>query len=508
MCTRRLAVVWLFAALGVAAAARPAHAAEATDIIDAFDKGDPFDLDLGVSFFRTLSRAKIVRDGCIERIDVSMDGSLIPCTAGSFDSRLTTYNDLRWTRVDSGIELMPRIGLAPDLNLWVKIPIYLSSTRTLTPNSTAPCGPGDGTSCVPINPTTLERDGLLNDETTGGTGLIDGGSASKERKGIGDLTIGLELGLFNQERDPSKAFWTIGVSTTVPSGKVMRVDNTGMGRGTFKVSGWMNFSKRFHFVDPYIGLAYDAEFPIRDSLFQETHFAGSGQRTWSPGQFGSVMWGIEIVPFEDKVKRVKLSFDIGLRIGYHSEGRDYSPLWEFIAETDPCESPTLAAPVVIDGDLYEASIHSARDAKGMCADAPIDHDADMDPNDLVNVPSAPFNGITDVEQFMTYEGHFALNLHVPLAPPYVEAYIGLTALFRHEQEHYLTFGDAGIDSGNRTIDGNDGVVDECTPTMWSGGSGVYECNPNFQPVFDLPGRRFKIEEVSVFTFMATAMIRF
>jgi len=34
-----------------------------------------------------------------------------------------------------------------------------------------------------------------------------------------------------------------------------------------------------------------------------------------------------------------------------------------------------------------------------------------------------------------------------------------------------------------------------TPTSWSAGPGLYECNPNFQPVFDLPGRRFRGEPV-------------
>jgi hypothetical protein len=486
-----------------------ARAAESTDVIDAFDKGDPIDIDLGVSFFRTLYRAKIVREGCIERRDADGDGSLIPCTAASSDSRITTYNDLRWDRVDAGVEIAPRIGLAPDLNLLVKIPIYLESTRRLTPNSAAPCGSRIGGACMPINPTSLERDGLLNDETTGGTGRLDGGEATKERSGLGDLFVGLELGLFNQDRDPSKSFWTIGFGSTLPSGTVARVDNKGMGRGTFKLAGWMNFSKRFAYLEPYSGLRYEAEFPIRDSVFQDTHFPGSGQRTWSPGMMGAVAWGIEIVPIENKENGLKLSFDVGLRISYTSEGRDYSELFDFIGEKDPCEIPALAGPYTRagEGDLYDGSIHAARDADQNCADAPVDHDADPATPDVM-VPSIPFDGVTDVEQHLAWEGHFTLNLHVPLAPPHVTAYIGVTALFRTVQEHFLTFGDAGIDSGNRKIDGNDGVVDECTPAMYDNGSGVYECNPNFQPVFDLPGRRFKIEENSVFTLMGTAVLKF
>ena len=76
----------------------------------------------------------------------------------------------------------------------------------------------------------------------------------------------------------------------------------------------------------------------------------------------------------------------------------------------------------------------------------------------------------------------------------------------HEQQHYLTFGDAGRDNehwdqDNRRCEAggrNHDVDEQC----WG------DVDPNYQPVFDMPGKRFRTQGSSIFTLTVKGVVTF
>ncbi|MDH5493480.1 MAG: hypothetical protein OEY14_16115, partial [Myxococcales bacterium] len=85
-----------------------------TDVADAFDEHDPFDINLSVGFRR-------MRDAGLIRREVS--------TAAD----LTGWVDIAdWEHVRNILDVGAEIGIFHDVSLFVDLPVVLSDTRMLT----------------------------------------------------------------------------------------------------------------------------------------------------------------------------------------------------------------------------------------------------------------------------------------------------------------------------------------------------------------------------------------
>src|SRR4051812_37559996 len=91
------------------------------DVIDAFDDGDPFDLNISLGFQYSKKSARILRESTIARPGLS---------TGGFTARTLNVADY----AESTSKLVPRvdIGIYKDLAAHVSLPIILANSRSLS----------------------------------------------------------------------------------------------------------------------------------------------------------------------------------------------------------------------------------------------------------------------------------------------------------------------------------------------------------------------------------------
>ena len=159
-----------------------------TDVADALDDDDPFDLNLSVGYSRRVERSTITRESSGTTVDIA-----------GYERELQ--------RLDFGLE----IGLFRDVSLYARMPFVLSDDRRLTPP--------DGRARTDVEQDLCHVDPLagtaedcsvpetLNDSSF----LFRVPTASTTRSGIEYIAAGLNFGLMNQSRDPHLATWVLSV---------------------------------------------------------------------------------------------------------------------------------------------------------------------------------------------------------------------------------------------------------------------------------------------------------
>jgi hypothetical protein len=302
------------------------------------------------------------------------------------------------------------------------------------------------------------------------------------RSGIDQMYIGLSWAPLNQERDPTKPTWVVGFEARIAIGEAMRYNpyydptfegddllnpksNDAVGRGIHQYHWWTSISKRYRYIDPWISLFYMLPQAANDSLFDKTDFDLSGQERSGPRHRGGVEAGMEIVPWEVPEKNHRFSIELAARLEGVFEGRGYSPVWEIFANNPLLSGPCQAGTDTVGSQKWFNGTY--------CANAG---------------QTIPFPGITNIENYVIFKGALAFNLNIS---KWFRTRLGVA--LGHEQEHYITFGDAGKDlNDNSIVDPN---VEE-------------EVNPMYRPYIDAPGRRYRVEESTIFDFFVSAEGRF
>ena len=326
-------------ALAVAALAGPAGAAEITHLATSAEPGNPFDLDLGVRWDRSVEAATITRENTPER--------------------------LRYVRSRNAIVPRIAVGLWRDLELHAEMPYVLGDDQQWRygkhygvasgPNTTGDTIAGNGidangTPCVtvpcPIFP------------VASSTTDYHGGRA-------GDLKIGIAWGIFNDRKDDTKPFWLVGMDVTFPTaarwdpGKGRTADtwlspygsqtNAGpIGEKIWKWDIYTALSKRYRYFDPYVKahaqLAFksastysncDAAQEATASTLQAKQMesnavadcaaAGSSAGAKLPFVAGMTV-GTELIPYEDRNESQRLSIDLRLYGDVTTSQRFYNEL--------------------------------------------------------------------------------------------------------------------------------------------------------------------------------------
>jgi hypothetical protein len=197
--------LWAAAALLVAASAQAnepkkaseprimAEPGEITNVVDAFDddNGNPFDLHITLGFQQSWLSSKILRESSI-----GSKANNPGLTTGGFTS--SQMNVAKYSEVTSRLNTRVDLGIYKDIALYIRMPLILSNTRELNDlNGSA----GSAQSVVLQGAT--QPNGSPEQ-------LFSMPFKSPTRSGIEYLAAGLDFGIFNQARDPSKPTWVFG----------------------------------------------------------------------------------------------------------------------------------------------------------------------------------------------------------------------------------------------------------------------------------------------------------
>ncbi len=315
-----------FSALGVGAPRAHAQDAEPhlmseptwyTDVADAFDGEDPFDMNVDVAFVHRQQSSTIEREvshGVSRFADVAKSSS--------------TLNALTL-----GVE----IGLHHDLMLFGRLPLVLSDNRELTLPEKAACNTSD----CRARRTTIHS--LLSPSGSNAPLIeIDRGraAASKTRSGVPYLDLGTAYGVTNQYRSPHLPTWVLRAELRVSVGEDMapcldgQECSPGLARGTTRFLVGSRWSYRFRYLEPFLGLSYALEWATSAQDRFEPDVSGARYDDASPPSVAETTLGVSIIPWESRGRFQRFAIDTRFDVAYVSAGLDYTPLFDALGSSN------------------------------------------------------------------------------------------------------------------------------------------------------------------------------
>ncbi|AGP39837.1 hypothetical protein BE04_07895 [Sorangium cellulosum] len=466
---------------------------ELTSVVDAFDEGDTFDLNFSFGFEHASKSAKIRRETHIAAPGLS---------TGGYTSNL--LNVASYSEATSKFNMRLDVGLYRDLALYLRMPLILNHSRELTGLD----GSADHQSVVLAG--------------APGEQLFSLPFKSPNRSGIEYLAVGLDVNIMNQARDRTKPTWLFGIEGRFPvseamhactespkSGQVKCADPTdinrngnadggfegartaqrepGISRGTIGLEVHTYLSKRIKYVEPYGGFKALFEFQQESSDYGLTDLKTSLVN--HPPLVGNVMLGVMIIPWENREKFTGLTFDLRFTGEYHSEGRDYSELFDALGSSD---APTLRQPqwaAFRENDAYSVSACRGGDPRA-CAPSVIDQGSQR----------TYFTGLSDVQPYGSYRASASVTWR---AAELVKFQLG--AGFRHDQGH----GIGGDQPCNSQYKDSIGAAGPCRRQNNDGTFTVTGSpNPNYRPTINAVGRRFFVNDSNTFDLFASGTFMF
>lgn len=470
---------------------------EVVDVIDAFDDGDDFDLNVSLGFSYETKSARILRETYIQQPGL---------TTGGYTA--DTMNVAEYSSSTS--RLIPRvdIGAYQDLAFYLELPIILNHSRDLAGL--------DGSDSVQA--TVLAG--------APGEQLFGLPFQSPDRSGPEYFAVGVNYSPFNfnQARDPSKPTWLFGTEIRFPIGEPMHACNAnpasgqvecahpadvdrdgsrsgdlegeevgpldpGVARGVWGLQLHTYMSRRIKYIEPYWGFEALFEFPAGDSEFESTNFRSSVVN--HPPLRGKIVLGSMFIPWEYREKYGRLTFDVRLEGDYISEGRDYSELFDALGSSP---APSLRNPN-----------YARYTGSGASPDDPAC--TDNDPGTFCPVTSVAdtsnpsyFTGLTTVQAHGSYRASGSVTWQ---ASEFVKFTFGLG--FRHDQAHFLNQDKAC----NADFKNDLNASGPCRRTEADGSvSATGIPNPNHRPTIDVAGRRFLVDSSNTFDIFARGVVMF
>ena len=482
---------------------------EVVNVIDAFDEGNPFDLNISLGFDYASKSAKILRETAISGPGL---------TGGGFTSHL--LNVAQYSETTS--RLIPRIdiGIYHDIAAHIALPIILSNTRSLSQiGGIAP----------------------LPDALAGAPGeqLFQVPFSSPTRSGLQDIRAGIDFDILNQARDRTKPTWLFGfegrfsVGTPMhacnpgaPRGQLQCADpsdinrdgkqdvpgfegsygsgdrGAGVSRGTIALEVHTLMSKRLKYIEPYGGFTALFEFQQSNSDYGLTDVTQSLVN--HPPLVGTMMAGIMIIPWENREKFGRLTFDLRFMGQYHSEGRDYSELFDALGSSS---AASLRAPQWA-GYMPNAGFNKANCVMPTMA-------GQSNPNTCTpsvvdsSTQKVYTTGLTDVLAYGSFRGSASVMWQ---ASTYVKFQFGVG--YSHDQGHVIT-GDAVCNPSSKS----EGTSGPCHIGAYSGpapgagtGTANYQPtglpNPNYRATINDVGRRYWVDDSNTFDLFASAVVMF
>lgn len=506
----------------------PAFSAEFTDLADAADDKDDlidetydgFDFHIEPRFRMDFGSAIITREAAC----VASENQLVGQASRDFadsnprlevnpqrcgEPSVVNNNEAEYRNQRMTLDVALEVGLYKDLQLSLTVPYVISDVHRMRYAANVNA---DNSSIDPSD-SRIERDAErafdggdpiddLNFFSTYRFFDLSDEYSDVERSGFADPTLGLHWAPFNDYRDPTKATLVVGMDYVMPISPVRLVDNDGVGGGVHELSWTIASSKKFDFIEPYFGLQYFLPIPAPRSPIRRVDVNNNGQIFTAPPQRGEITIGTEFIPYENAEEGQRYSFDLGFTFGYTSEGRDYTPLFEHMANSE-CLGKRLDEVLPQydgNGNLQLNDVQCAWIAR-----QPSNAERfGGEPNPIYDLHAADgnptfneFNGIMTVESYASFTGKAGINLQ-PSEYFQLRAHAQLT----HHQEHFLTNARTGRDVGDDLEETPDNTVD------LEGPDARLEKNPVFNSTYDGNGERFRVQEFNVWSVFVTAALKF
>jgi len=432
-----------------------------TDVADAFDDGDPFDLNVHVAFSRSRYAATLQRE---------VAGAGVPTAGGS----LLDVGD--YEHVQNVLDLGLDLGVYRDVMLFARLPLVLSDERRIL-------YPGGDTAAV--DAAIAELDPASGNAVP----LYYMPFVAPTRSGLKRFDFGLAFNVLNQARRPSFPTWMMLFETQLAIGDLMRPcdpdDDTGNGvvrdpdtgdivtdamgnaterscstgisQGYHAIRFESRLSKRFRYADVYGGIGYSFRWagaareqyegaPADGSREGAGNLSGFLNRR--PPMLGTFTAGVAVIPWEHRERWQRFSIDLRARATYVSEGRDYSPVYDALGSSQ---------------HRYLTELNR--------------EGVPMSPSDA-GLRTVSFNGLTDVQAHGVFGGTLAIEMQ---AAKYIRFRFGTN--LQYTTAHFLTYTDACNPNASPT-DGDDPRAGRCI-------EGIID--PHHRTAIDLPGQRFRID---------------
>jgi hypothetical protein len=433
-----------------------------TDVIDALEPGDRFDLNAQIGFTRSVTSAQVLREraGAAE---------------GPERERVADSEVVR-----SQLAMEVDVGLHRDLMAFAGLPLVIGEQRSLALPS------GAAGSAVASR--------LSAPASSGGDAALFGVPFSAPvRAGFDHLTLGVAYAPVTQARHPHLPTWVIVASGERAIGRVLRPcrvtdegrvcgtrsvsdldgdgradgtrggsSNPGLSRGVSAVELETRASRRYGRFEPYAGMGARVEWAstAKSSFEPGGHLRGAPS-TLPPRQLHAAL-GAAYVPWEHRGRHQRAAFDLRLSARYFSAGRDYSPLFDALG--------TSSHP-----DLAVAQPEGVRGAAAAALQASC---ASADQTDCSVGARTGFTGLTQLSPRLRYAARAALEVQAAEYVRFVFAAAGSWVT-----PYYAS------------------AAEGCGPGSGSGGyaqgldaasCGARAANPLYRGVIDGPGRRFVI----------------
>jgi len=231
------------------------------------------------------------------------------------------------------------------------------------------------------------------------------------------------------------------------------------------------------YIEPYGGFRALIEFQNDKSDYGATDLKGSLVN--HPPLRGTMIFGLNVIPYEVREAFQRLAFDLRFTGTYVSEGRDYSELFDALGTSD---ASSLRYPQFAE---YQQGATPG--------------------SSVVNPNSQPvyFTGLTDVQQHGVYTLSGSVNWQVG---EFVKFNVG--AAYTLTQSHFITFDQAcNPDFANDITKAGPCKVEK-TDAGGTKNSPSGIPNPNYRKTINDPGHRFKVSGASDFDAWINATVMF
>jgi hypothetical protein len=320
--------------------------------------------------------------------------------------------------------------------------------------------------------------------------------AERERAGFGDMTFGLSFSPFVERKDEAWPTLTLRGDIIAPTGK--RRDpadpdalpggdagSVGLGQTIFDLS--IGVSKRMGqgtpTLDPY--MIFGAQIPVPTSAQKAIGM--------DPSPSGSFVVGTELVMWEDADTGQFYTLDVNFGFRYVGIGRTFSELSDYLPSFNQrtprrFDDPTKPRDTFIYEDYQD----------------PNNYNRTLDGASCGAVTGVPCGELTRVDEHLEMDGTIAVHIQ-PIQWVVVRAGVSLGIV----TDHLITAESVGDDT-----DGVEAANQLCSGAPCVGRvnaenfRGEDERSQYYDPRYDTPGRRFRAEDITNFTFFVTAAATF
>jgi hypothetical protein len=437
-----------------------------TDVIDAAQPGDRFDLNAHVAYTRTTDRARIQRENT---------------SAGERRRSALADSDHLSSQLMLGLD----VGLYRDLMAFVRVPLVLGDKRTLRRASGVDAA---------------EAADLLGDPGGSGT-LFDLPLTSPTRAGFDYMALGGAFAITSQERDPFLPTWIVMVEGRRAVGPLLRPcrqddeagtlcnvgsqdgvnqlreGSSGVSRGVSAFSLETRVSKRLRYLEAYAGVGFLLEWASTAKKYFKPAGELKGVSESAPPMQVSTTLGSVFIPWEHRARFQRVALDARVFGTYYTRGIDYSALYDALGSSDHAA-------------LAQANYEGVRGAPGPDAGT---CQGSSDTDCYVGKP-VPFYGLTELSSHVRYGARLGVDIR---AARYVRFALG--ASLSWVSAHVLTSSPAcNLDASDSTR-GVGSSGQHC---------GSHPSNPQYRGTIDAPGHRFWLTDQMLFDLYASATAQF